>query len=538
MPSVNSLSITDKLLSQDQTFSITFVALNEAGSSSSYGAIDDISIEVFSDINSTEYYVTPSLTQFLSQQIPKGSSRSITIDLKTVHYNDGASHNLFDYLHNNSLRGIQVSVRITIHTTTGASAPSQTFNTIGGSAISVVETRMNPKIDKIQFKRCTNNNVLDEQGEYISSTIKTSFSNSSYYSNFKMKFEQCYSINGSAGSVISTKEFNPSDSSDLNILNSFLTGVTNSNILIGQLNTFTFSTAYYIRVTLYDTYESSVALVSVPSSFVNVHLSGTSTGGVALGQFSSATEGNPFFESDYPAKFYKDVSVLNSNLQVNGGSNVNKGQLSVTSTASFGGDVTCSSNLSASNGTVSAKKLQAGASGISSSGGLTVSSGSTSVQALTSSTLTVTGSAAMPPVIAIQTAQGNDLIRINNWTNTVNNSTVHNGSATFTGAATFTGGATFTTTAVSMKSTFNNMKGGTTTSVSIGAGNSNDFTVTYTGYSAAPYIIGNLYGSENLSKMSLQIVSVSSTQCVFRVYNTGSASHSVAIRWMAFSTLS
>ena len=72
------------------------------------------------------------------------------------------------------MRGIQVSVRITIHTTTGASAQSQTFNTIGGSAISVVETRMNPKIDKIQFKRCTNNNVLDEQGEYISSTINTS----------------------------------------------------------------------------------------------------------------------------------------------------------------------------------------------------------------------------------------------------------------------------------------------------------------------------------------------------------------------------
>lgn len=43
----------------------------------------------------------------------------------------------------------------------------------------------------------------------------------------------------------------------------------------------------------------------ISSTFVNVHLSGKTTGGVAFGKYSSSEEGNPTFECEYPAYFKK-----------------------------------------------------------------------------------------------------------------------------------------------------------------------------------------------------------------------------------------
>ena len=38
----------------------------------------------------------------------------------------------------------------------------------------------------------------------------------------------------------------------------------------------------------------------VDRAFANLHLSGLATGGVAIGKFSAATNGNPLFECAFP----------------------------------------------------------------------------------------------------------------------------------------------------------------------------------------------------------------------------------------------
>lgn len=57
-----------------------------------------------------------------------------------------------------------------------------------------------------------------------------------------------------------------------------------------------------------DAFESVSALREISRSFANVHLSGSSTGGVCFGGFSSAGEDNPMFQCYYPAHFYGGIA--------------------------------------------------------------------------------------------------------------------------------------------------------------------------------------------------------------------------------------
>ena len=70
-----------------------------------------------------------------------------------------------------------------------------------------------------------------------------------------------------------------------------------------------FNTAYNytITFTIGDAYNTTSFSVLVARAFVNVHMSGCPTGGVAFGKFSSATDGSPMFECTYPAYFYGGI---------------------------------------------------------------------------------------------------------------------------------------------------------------------------------------------------------------------------------------
>lgn len=64
----------------------------------------------------------------------------------------------------------------------------------------------------------------------------------------------------------------------------------------------TFNTGYNytLTFTIGDAYDQAVFSVLVARSFANLHLSGLATGGVAIGKFSAATNGNPLFECAFP----------------------------------------------------------------------------------------------------------------------------------------------------------------------------------------------------------------------------------------------
>ena len=72
---------------------------------------------------------------------------------------------------------------------------------------------------------------------------------------------------------------------------------------------------YTITFTIGDAYETAVFVVLIARAFANMHLSGLSTGGVAFGRFSSATQNNPKLESDYPAYLYGGIKELTLNWQ-------------------------------------------------------------------------------------------------------------------------------------------------------------------------------------------------------------------------------
>lgn len=75
---------------------------------------------------------------------------------------------------------------------------------------------------------------------------------------------------------------------------------------------------YTLTFTIGDAYDRAVFSVLVARAFANLHLSGLTTGGVAIGKFSGATQGNPLFECAFPivlagSKSYGSSSAMPSN---------------------------------------------------------------------------------------------------------------------------------------------------------------------------------------------------------------------------------
>lgn len=85
-------------------------------------------------------------------------------------------------------------------------------------------------------------------------------------------------------------------------INDLLAGVTKDQSLITQ--TFLGNHSWFFLMVYGDAYETAQALTSVGTAFAVMHLAGASTGGVAIGMFSTATEGDPKMESAPPGYFY------------------------------------------------------------------------------------------------------------------------------------------------------------------------------------------------------------------------------------------
>ena len=105
---------------------------------------------------------------------------------------------------------------------------------------------------------------------------------------------------------------------NMNVSRDVLFGVgysANTSILPG---TFANGSVYSFLLVVTDGIETASAMCVVDRAFANLHLSGQSTGGVAIGKFSAATYGNPLFECAFPivlsgSKTYGPESSLPSN---------------------------------------------------------------------------------------------------------------------------------------------------------------------------------------------------------------------------------
>ena len=137
----------------------------------------------------------------------------------------------------------------------------------------------------------------DDESEVLAATMKVELADGPNASRFTatMRYSQ------DAKATTSSPVFNMEVDRDV------LFGVgysANTGILPG---TFTNGSMFSFLLVVTDGYETATAQITVDRAFANMHLSGKTTGGVAFGRFSTAAQGSPKLECDYPAYFYSGI---------------------------------------------------------------------------------------------------------------------------------------------------------------------------------------------------------------------------------------
>ena len=158
-----------------------------------------------------------------------------------------------------------------------------------------------PRIEEFALARGTSAGVLDDSGTHALLTLRLSLASDSYASLAELKLYY-------AAGEVST------DSTCIDLsasIPALLGGVTGSPAYISAAFDADFDWNFLLVFGCAD--ESAAATAALPNDFVALHISPCSTGGVAIGDLSTAVEGEPKFEVHHPAYFYGGIA------QVSGG---------------------------------------------------------------------------------------------------------------------------------------------------------------------------------------------------------------------------
>lgn len=350
-----SLSFNNNIISPNISDPFTITVTNNSST-----GIKIFSCKLVVVHSSVEYQVGPEYTYIATSLtdiiLPQMGAKTLKNDqFRSYQANGTSSRNAFDCLNTNNLRVLQVKVRYQASDGQNIIYASGAINVPNVYAINKLIV---PKIANLAFSRCNDQGVKDTFGTKLLTTLKTSFGSPNDRSSFRVVITQ----NGGNAVTI------PAGDSRLN---SFYNGITDSNMFISNF-TVNENQKYNMIVQLTDGYESSSMSYTVPSSFVNVHLSSATNGGVAFGKLSSAGNNTPKFECEYPVYLASTLEVsgnvtlkqksivLNAgNIYIKGSDDHYKvtmeangnvaaaGNLTVAGNATIGGD----SSLSTINGT-------------------------------------------------------------------------------------------------------------------------------------------------------------------------------------------
>ena len=149
-----------------------------------------------------------------------------------------------------------------------------------------------PRIEAFSLKRANASGVQDDSGSRALLTLRLSLESASYASLSTLK------LHYAAGEVSASS---PSISLTGRV-SALLSGVTDNSSYITAEFDADFDWNFLLVFACGD--ESASATAALPNNFVSFHISPCSTGGVSVGDLSSATEGNPKFEVHHPAYFY------------------------------------------------------------------------------------------------------------------------------------------------------------------------------------------------------------------------------------------
>ena len=188
----------------------------------------------------------------------------------------------------------------------------ETFNT-SGQAISYLTYRISPAAKSVDFERYSlsgSTYVKNDEGSYVLGKLAISLAEGRTVSDITV------------AQVVITDDAGTSQTKTIST--SVLTAALSANGYVeaspGLFASISFNTGrnYTLTFTIGDTYDKAVFSVLVARAFANLHLSGLTTGGVAIGKFSGATQDNPLFECAFPivlsgSKTYGPESSMPSN---------------------------------------------------------------------------------------------------------------------------------------------------------------------------------------------------------------------------------
>ena len=153
-----------------------------------------------------------------------------------------------------------------------------------------------PKIDAFDVQRMNADGILADDGSYIATTLKLSASADAPLDAAKLTLyiSEKAEIDSTAQTV---------DLSDR--IPELMVGLNmNTTLIPGEYSP---GGNWYFAVEFTVGDETALAADMVQRSFVTLHQSKCLSGGVAIGMYSTATEGNPKFEVAHPAYFYDGV---------------------------------------------------------------------------------------------------------------------------------------------------------------------------------------------------------------------------------------
>lgn len=164
--------------------------------------------------------------------------------------------------------------------------------------VTYLNMRYLPTIAEFSMERASNG-VANDEGENLLTSLRLSIADGADASDMHLKLYYAQNAVPTTASpcIDLTKH-----------ISSLLTGVKNSNSLVP--GTFSNGNDWNFMLVFGDDYETTTARFSLSRSFANVHMSGCKTGGICCGGFSSATEGNPKFESYYPIFAYGGIEPI------------------------------------------------------------------------------------------------------------------------------------------------------------------------------------------------------------------------------------
>lgn len=256
--------------------------------------------QVFLTINRADFGIASQsgwsfpLTEKMTVNLKNGAAVNLNISfaLDTTYIATSYAQKFLEYQAlGNGARAIPLKIDVTLYY--ADSAAGDIF--VVGTAI---ENHYELQIPQCMILRAFDYEVSDE-GTTALTYIELAANDAAVVENLSLKLY--YARNGTANTESAFIDLTENISYLLNNPSPIAYG-----LLEGQLAT---TDNWDFLLVFTDGYEPVEQRVNISRAFANVHMAGASTGGVAFGKFSSATEGKPLFECVYPAVFSGDVTV-------------------------------------------------------------------------------------------------------------------------------------------------------------------------------------------------------------------------------------